>query len=70
MASKPPPYPPDPATWKAPDAPTAMLPRHFVKATACGQARKGHPLTTNWDEVNCHECLKQAPFHKERRRRP
>jgi hypothetical protein len=62
-------YPPDPRTWRPPPAPEAMMAprRHFVKATACGKARRGHGMTTDWDEVNCEECLKGAPFRRKRR---
>jgi hypothetical protein len=41
-------------------------PRHYVKATVCGQARKGHAVTTDWDEVNCPACLEEGP-HRRRR---
>jgi hypothetical protein len=75
MASKPkgsPPgaYPPDPLTWRPPPAPSAMLAarRHFVKATVCGQARRGHGMTTDWNEVNCDACLAAAPFRRHRSR--
>lgn len=36
-------------------------PRHYVKATACGQAKRGQPMTSTWDEVDCSECLKRRP---------
>jgi hypothetical protein len=35
-----------------------------VKATICGKARKGHDVTTNWDEVNCPACLEDGPFRR------
>jgi hypothetical protein len=64
MADKPR-YPPDPRTWKPPPPPSAMVPRrHHVKTTVCGTARRGHTVTTDWDEVNCPDCLKQAPYRR------
>jgi len=35
--------------------------RHYVKATACGQAKRGQPMTSDWNEVDCAECLKRRP---------
>jgi hypothetical protein len=37
---------------------------HKVKATMCGQGHKGDGMLTDWDEVNCSECLKSAPFRR------
>ena len=70
MADKPKPgaYPPDPRTWRPPPAPSAMLAhkRHKVRATVCAQAKTGEGMTSNWDDVNCGECLRQAPFRRKR----
>lgn len=59
-------YPPDPRTWRPPPAPAPerAFKRHKVRATVCAQARRGESMTTDWDEVNCQECLKQAPFRR------
>jgi hypothetical protein len=38
--------------------------RHMAKASVCGQARRGHGMVTDWDAVNCTECLKSAPFRR------
>jgi hypothetical protein len=59
-------YPPDPRTWKPPVPPSAMLAhtKHMVKTSTCGTVRRGDAMVTNWDEMNCAECLKQAPFRR------
>jgi hypothetical protein len=68
MADKPKTHPPPPRDWIPSSPPIALAPpRHYVKATACGKARKGHSMTTDWNEVNCAECLDQAPFRKTRK---
>jgi hypothetical protein len=38
--------------------------RHMVQTTICRKASKKHGLTAKWDEVNCPECLQQAPWRR------
>jgi hypothetical protein len=37
---------------------------HKVKATVCGQGRKVDGMVTDWDQVNCRQCLEAAPFRR------
>jgi hypothetical protein len=62
-SSPPPTHWKPPAAWRWADPP----PRHFVTATACGQARRNHQVTTRWDEVNCPRCLEHAPVRRNRK---
>jgi hypothetical protein len=56
------PYAFDPRTVSPSAPPIGMRqPIHYVKATACGTAKRGHALTSKWDEVDCRECLKRKP---------
>jgi hypothetical protein len=66
VASKPKstaPYSFDPASVGPSPPPIGFKrkPRHYVKATACGKAKRSDDVTSRWDEVDCPACLGTRP---------
>jgi hypothetical protein len=54
---------------KKPTPPTWAQPVHFVTATACGHARRGHRLSRDPETVTCRFCLVALRQQAERARK-
>ncbi len=50
--------------------PAWATPVHYVQATACGNARRGHRLTHDSAEVTCRFCVVALKQAAEKKRRP